>query len=146
MCSCITKSRPAPIIDHATVNGTICRDSCGIPSKKPTKKITAPVSTYDGLTMCVEKLRVQGSVKSDVQISQRGKPGSRRDTYQASSASAANDSTFRNTMGDSGAAQIASGKRINQPSNAPGTWPPVHTTSAPKYGHSPRAKDCRPMR
>ncbi len=85
-------------------------------------------------------------MNSDAQINQRGTLGNLRDRYQASSDNAAKDTTFRKTAGDSGAGQMVSGSRISQPSNAPGTCPPVQTTSAPKYGQSPRAKDRRPTR
>src|SRR6267142_5070325 len=95
---------------------------------------------------CAENCTVQGIVRNHPQISQRGAPGRWALTYDANTASAANDVRFKRTNGDSGYGAIRSGTPTSNACSAPGISLLVHTTSGPKYGHSPVAKYRKPSR
>src|SRR5262245_10394326 len=103
------------------------------------KNTTAPASTYDGLMTWVENCSVQGTVMNHPQTSHAGSAVSRRVTYHANAARAANDRMFRSTNGASGHGAIRSGRPTSKPCRAPGISLLVQTTSAPKYGHWPVA-------
>ena len=87
-----------------------------------------------------ENCIVHGIVKSHPQINQRGAAGRWAPTYHAKTQSAANDTDASATYGDSGYGAARSGRPTRRPCSAPGISLFVHTTSGPKYGHSPVAK------
>src|SRR5690348_9888122 len=128
----MTQASPAPISPKASGIGTLPPRSAGTLSKKPMKKAIAGARTYEGLMMCVENSIVQGSVISQPHTSHLGSCGSRAETYQANTASAAIDMTLRRTYGASGTGQTLNGIPTSKPCNAPGISLLVHTTSAPK--------------
>ena len=104
-------------------NGSDARAAAPACPRRTRRRTTiAPASTYDGLTMCVEKLSVQGSVKQRApdQPARHVGQSARTDTTR-SNASAANDSRFRRTNGASGAGHTDSGHRISSPAARPAT-------------------------
>src|SRR5512135_1810221 len=115
-----TNGTPAPISSHDRNGGTAPTRKDGAASRKPTKKTSAPGRTYDTFTTWVEKLSVQGSVRSAPHTTHFGTTGTRRQRYHAKRASAPNDSRFSSTNGASGTGHAERGQRISSPCIAPG--------------------------
>src|SRR5262249_35143470 len=132
MWSCTTQASPAPIMAKASGTGILPTRNAGTLSKKPMKKAIAGASRYEGLTMCVEKSIVHGRVISQPHTSHLGSCGSRAETYQANTASAAIDTRLSSKYGASGTGQTLNGIPTSNACNAPGISLLVQTTSAPK--------------
>src|SRR5262245_19796328 len=102
----MSDAMPRPIIAKAVPGRRTPIVNAGVASKKPTKNRMAAGRMYDVLMMFVENWIVHGTVRNQTYTSHRGSAGSTRETYHARKHSAANESRFSRTVGDSGAATM----------------------------------------